>query len=128
MEFFKVGQTVYSPYLGEGIVEAIDTKSSYPVVVHFISYQKQRYTIDGRYMSNLDVTLFQNPPVFQPNVPIKPMFKKGDLVWVSDNGSYWSVRYYSHFDSKNHYCFTNQLKQDTTTRWTHIRKFDDCPL
>ena len=127
MPFFTLGQTVHSRTHGRGVVIEINNKHCYPIKVQFESGIFETYTLDGQIVTDQPFDLFQTEPIFKPNTPITT-FKKGDLVWVASDGGEWRVRYYSHFDGIDHQCFYNQRKDGCTSAWTHIRKFEDCPL
>jgi hypothetical protein len=111
MKYFKVGQTVYSTQ-GKGIVENIIDNKLYPVIVRWGNGNRDGYTNDGRFSINdLEPSLFQNPVITQPNIPLCE-FKQGDLVLVSDDGTTWFVQFFVSQNSKGH--FEATTKQNST--------------
>ena len=63
---FKVGQTVWCLIYGQGVVTDVDSKraeETYPVLVKFQDYDELHisYTMEGRYHSQGNITLFPYP-------------------------------------------------------------------
>lgn len=87
-QYFYVGQTVYSPYFGEGIVKSVKNGfTDLPILVDFIGEIGESYTFDGRSNPNGKVTLSQTPIPEIQNVPLPEMpdLKGGDVVLYWDN-------------------------------------------
>ena len=105
-KYFKVGQTVYCAFYGEGVVKSINPDKRYPLEVQFFG-ENQYYTLDGRVYSNAEITLSQNPIPRIVNVPLveEEEFKKGDIVFVRDTmDSDWKVSFFvRHEPQKNGY-------------------------
>ena len=58
---FKVNQKVYCAIFGAGVVEEIAGAGTYPVEVRFNDVLVARYTSDGKYYAEGNVTLFTYP-------------------------------------------------------------------
>jgi hypothetical protein len=125
--YYYVGQKVSHQAFGDGVVTSISEliEVTTPVIVKFGENYKS-FTIDGRYKKEEFPSLSQ-----KPHVPLEleevVTFEKGELVWVR-NGDIWDARYYSHFNGKNHYYFSNQRKEGNDYTVTEVRKFSDNPL
>jgi len=122
--YYYVGQKVSCQGFGDGIVIELRQHSTYPVVVQFEGLQRV-FTEDGRYETTQLPSLSQ-----KPHIPLEleevVSFEKGVLVWVKIQ--VWEVRYYSHYDGKQHRYFNNQLKDGYTNPTQEVRKFSDNPL
>jgi hypothetical protein len=109
---FKKGDIVYWQDL-KG--EVIDINSgNYPVIVKFINNHTNDFTNDGRCYVNTPIVLSHTPytlNVFTQNEVIE----KDTLVWVRMYEDFeWQMRYYSHFENGQHYCFVGQLTSNQT--------------
>jgi hypothetical protein len=125
LTYFKIGQTVYCPIYGQGIIIAI-TNHTIHVQFEQIIYL---YNLDGRLYDDGNIILSQKPHEPVINQPISA-FEDGELVWVrSVDDHEWLIRYYSHFENGLHYCHPNQKRTGLLpTNWSEIQKFDDNPL
>ena len=122
MVYFRENMNVWDIRFGYGNVEGV---SDDDVFVNFAG-RTIRYTTDGRFLSSENVSLLQVEPLIQRNVPIVS-FEKGELVLVFAHNQ-WVMRYYSHFDDDNHYCFDVQKTRGTTTTHIKVIKYADNPL
>lgn len=123
--YFEVGQTVYHPTWGEGIVRKISTDKDYPVEVSFKS-NTHHFTENGRFIVNSDVvTLSQTPIPPIINTPIV-RFEEGELVFAYV-GDCWILCYYYQPVGT----LLSVYKQNTQGKLlyaTEVKKITDIPL
>jgi hypothetical protein len=99
---FRVGDKVWSPQFGEGVVTFVyDNSITYPIQVLFGTDQTRRpekYTKDGRHFYADNPTLFFSGSYIveypEPDRMYRP--KKGDVVAVSYDNETWAVKIFSH--------------------------------
>lgn len=92
--FFEIGQTVYCSVYGQGVVTSVNVNPGpYYIEVCFNEEFKSKYTIDGRFYRDSEITLSQTPIALIVNTPIIS-FKKDEIVEVSDDGKDWAVAYF----------------------------------
>ena len=130
-QFFKVGDKVTCIVKGSGVVEEIVDNLTYPIIVRFCnsSFFKESYTYDGRFLNTGNITLLQGHVNLDEIIPKnKPIvnFTKGELVWVSDDGTEWVTGYFWY---KTEDLFgTKGTNYTGISHWKHCRKFDDLPF
>ena len=104
---FKVGDRVYSPHFGKGIVSRIvdHKKADYPVEVHWIdippnsSYANEYYTLDGRFHTQYpdpeyDIILdeYEKTEFKTMDRVFYPFYGKGTVVGVWSKGKPYPIR------------------------------------
>ena len=122
MVYFKEGQTTWDIRFGYGKVSNIIDNE---VFVKF-GDRLVRYTTDGRFSKDENVSLLQVEPNIQRNVPIVS-FEQGELVLVVE-GTQLLMRYYSHYKEGKHFCFESQKKDGRAIIWLKVIKYADNPL
>lgn len=124
--YFEVGQTVYSPTWGEGIVKEISNSLSYPIVVDFSNQTiRVSFTLEGRRLKDEEITLSQNPIPPIINTPIIK-FEEGELVF-GYVGDCWVLCYYYQPVGT----LLSVYKQNTQEKLLYaieVRKITDIPL
>lgn len=109
-KILKVGDSVYSPIGGYGIVSAINNRISLPIKVEWENENWSTFTKDGKcYTFSSECLLFPsennrdwNTWETEKKCPFKPFDKV--LVRHHDNNE-WQCGYFSHLsDSYNRYC------------------------
>ena len=128
--YFYVGQTVYSPNYGKGVVHSIVKNTDYPIIVDF-KETRNAYTFDGRLYEYQNISLFQQPLNLPTNKPIIKV-NKGDLVWVKDyEETQWECRYFSHFSDFSRtkaVCFIDQKESGDLKEWLYYSEFENIPF
>ncbi len=128
--YFYVGQTVYSPYFGEGIVKSAEnTFTDLPILVDFIGEIGESYTFDGRSNPNGKVTLSQTPIPEIQNEPLleMPDLKEGDLVWCWDkNKQFAKMHTFKAYDPKGEYPYIvwAYREKSATIGFKNCEKYD----
>ena len=122
MVYFKENNNVWDIRFGYGKVSNIIDNE---VFVKF-GDRLVRYTTDGRFSKDENVSLLQVEPNIQRNVPIVS-FEQGELVLVVE-GTQLLMLYYSHYNEGKHYCFNCQNKDGKTNVWRKVIKYADNPL
>lgn len=135
---FKLNEKVFNPKLGEGTVISIIEGARKPVKVRYDSGSEYAYTEEGKvYESNLIPSIFKKGTRFIIVEPEpKPVFNKGDIVLVWDNGRtnntsniLKSLAIYSHYSNGKHYVLVNTLKNNNDNSNEHvILCYDNCEL
>ena len=109
----KKGDIVYWQDL-QGEVITIDSDSHYPIIVKFINGISMRFSKDGSFYENTPQVLSHTPYTLNGFTQNK-VIEKDTLVWVRMyEDSEWQMRYYSHFENGQHYCFIGQLTSNQT--------------
>lgn len=94
---WEVGQEVWCLIHGKGVVDNISLEDKqYPIEVDF-GYDSSDYTVDGKYYSNCNRTLFFSEPIvtaelFPPKKPFVPKLKKGDVILAKDYREFRVIR------------------------------------
>lgn len=127
--YFEVGQIVWSPLNGWGMVEMIHNSDNYPVRVSFDNGLSEIFSLEGKLRhSNLYPSLFQEEGVIGTNKPLVT-FKEGDLVWVRvDDYSVWQVRVFSYASLYRCYCYDDQKREGAVSFWEQCKPFTDIPF
>lgn len=108
MAKFEVGDEVWSPMYGDGLVKKIDDESDYCICVNFFSGEGNDFTEDGKlYDTHVGPTLFHKGTkiIEAPEPKRRPVcaFKPFDRVLVRNDkeGGIWRVNFFSHLTEKN---------------------------
>lgn len=87
---FKLGSKVTSTSYGSGEVVEVAESSCYPVVVKFDDeYMKSSYTLDGRYLTYADVTLFLIEQTTLETV--KALIEGKEIEYRREGSDEWSL-------------------------------------
>jgi hypothetical protein len=106
----------------------IDKNSPYSIVTKYQAYIK-----DGkRQVGEIAPSAFIKPPKWlEEIIGTKPCeFKKDELVLVSNDGFYWTKRYFSKYIENKYYCFkqgrTSKTAIDSNdiSAWIYCKKFE----
>lgn len=117
----KKGDTVYWQELKGEIVND-DCNGDYKFYVVFENLGGFYFTELGQVRENTPPVLSLTPYTFN-GFSQERHIEKDTIVYVKDFIERdWYIRYYSHFENGNHYCFSNQLKS-TQTVATKIWKY-----
>jgi hypothetical protein len=109
---FKKGDIVYWQDL-KGVV--IDGHNSlYPIRVKFTNDYSDDFTHDGRHL-RFTPPVLSNTPYTLNGFSQNEVIEKDTLVWVKMYEDFeWQMKYYSHFENGQHYCFVGQLTSNQT--------------
>lgn len=124
-QYFEVGQTVYSPTWGEGIVKEINNSLSYPIRVDFGERILRSFTHDGRHINSNLISLSQSPIPPIINIPIIK-FEEGELVF-GYVGDCWMLCYY-YQPVGMFFAVYKSSQQEKLLYATEVKKLTDIPI
>jgi len=111
---FKKGDIVYWQDLKGKVIVELAGVGSYPISVKFTNGIKEYFSYDGRSDRNMPIVLSHTPYTLN-GFTQNEVIEKDTLVWVRMYEDFeWQMRYYSHFENGQHYCFVGQLTSNQT--------------
>jgi hypothetical protein len=119
---FKKGDIVYWQDLQGEVIDKFNN-SIYYIRVRFTNNKVVDFTNDGRCYSDTPPVLSHTPYTLN-GFTQNEVIEKDTLVWVRMYEDFeWQMRYYSHFENGQHYCFVGQLTSNQTEgieSWTYL--------
>lgn len=120
----KKGDIVYWQDLQGEVIDVINGTISCYIKVKFNNDNNITYfTIDGRLYSNTPIVLSHTPYTLN-GFSQNEVIEKDTLVWVRMYEYFeWQMRYYSHFENGQHYCFDWQQTSKETNNinsWNYL--------